>query len=115
MLLENLKLIIFCPTLSNGAFRYDLFKMKTDCPSFEEFEKLFNEQFENEAGDVAVPEKPEHKVEWSRCCDVSFIFSSIVIFSLLFIKNISTTMFRNSYCMHVRQEFLLLLLISFNL
>jgi hypothetical protein len=69
MLLENLKLIIFCPTLSNGAFRYDLFKMKTDCPSFEEFEKLFNEQFENEAGDVAVPEKPEHKVEWSRCCE----------------------------------------------
>lgn len=46
--------------------------MKTDCPSFEEFEKLFKEQFENEEGDVAVPEKPEHKVEWSRCCDVSF-------------------------------------------
>lgn len=46
--------------------------MKTDCPSFEEFEKLFKEQFENEEVDVAVPEKPEHKVEWSRCCDVSF-------------------------------------------
>ena len=48
--------------------------MKTDCPSFEEFEKLFKEQYENEDDDGGVPEKPEHKVEWSRCCEVSFSF-----------------------------------------
>jgi hypothetical protein len=48
--------------------------MKTDCPSFEEFEKLFKQQYENEEVDGAVPEKPEHKVEWSRCCEVSYSF-----------------------------------------
>jgi hypothetical protein len=89
--LENLKLIIFCPALSKGTFKYDLFKMKTDCPSFEEFEKLFNEQFENEMVDVAVPEKPEHKVEWSRCCEVSFpsyCYLFIIIKKIYFHNNV---------------------------
>lgn len=56
-----MKLTTTSPTILNTNLSYDLFKMKTDCPSFEEFEKLFEDEKES------VPEVPANNYEWNRC------------------------------------------------
>lgn len=42
--LEDIKLIPTCRTLCHMNYNFNLFKMETDCPSFEKFEELFNDE-----------------------------------------------------------------------
>ncbi|KAG5684970.1 hypothetical protein PVAND_014175 [Polypedilum vanderplanki] len=58
-LLERIKLIATCSSISNFNFKYNLYKMKTNCPSFEEFEKFFDHE------KTSFQEVPKFNQDWT--------------------------------------------------
>lgn len=65
-MLEDIKLIPTCESICQMNYNYNLFKMETDCPSFEKFEELFNEDDEKD-----LPFSPELNCDWKRKSNVS--------------------------------------------
>ena len=54
-------------------YNYNLYKMETDCPSFEKFEELFNDEKEKERH---LPATPALNCDWKPKSNVNNEFKS---------------------------------------
>lgn len=81
-MVENMKLITVS-SICNKNFTYGFFKMKTDCPSFKNFEKLLREDDKKDNPYEDLPEVPAINSEWKLDCNVcSFFFHLTLIIKL---------------------------------
>ncbi len=60
--MEKLDLIIDCPEFEKIEYEFNLFKLDSDCCTFEQFEELFDSEDE-----VEIDKEPQFEIEWINC------------------------------------------------
>lgn len=68
--LEDIKVVPVCDSLIRKSFRFDILRIETDNPSFENFERLFDDENDEDA-----PDFPDIDCDWRRKFRKCFLLS----------------------------------------